>query len=279
VHPTAGSSIEAQRTDHLGGLSRGPDGGGRVLLTGPGDNQADVKAMRALGLDAWVDPYVRIGPPDDVGGAWDLLDGLAAREPGWLLVTSPRAYPAWAGIVGHERLRCALVAAVSRGLRAAGVGVGTIRSLPEMRWPPPIVASAPSGASLAQDLVSFGPSRALLPQSEIATGGLVGGLAARGWDVLARAVYTTTPVVDRPESAAAVEAGAVGVIVLRSPSAVDGLLAHARPGEGVILVAGGATTAAAAHRRGLPVRVSTGPRPEQVAAMVRACLVDAGKSR
>jgi uroporphyrinogen-III synthase len=255
---------------------RVPAGLAPVLLIGPGDNSADAAAIKDLGLEVWVDPYLIVGPPADPRGAHELLSGLAAPEPGWLLVTSARAFPAWAGIVGADRLMCALRQAAGRGWRAAGVGRATVGSLPELPWPEPLVASSPSGRGLAVDLVALGPSTAVIPQSEIAVQSLVRGLTENGWEVLARPVYTTKTVADRPKSAVAVRDGQVRVIVVRSPSAVVALTDHVVPASGVILVAGGSTTAAAAAARGLPVRVAAGPRPEQVAASVRDALADAG---
>lgn len=242
-----------------------------VLLVRPDRNEADAQALRAVGLEPWIDPYLRVGPAADPTGARDLLAALQAAGVGtWLVVTSPRAVPAWAGTVGADALTEAIAGAVGRGLRLAAVGTATARALPTDA--PVLVPDRATAADLVMALrgqVGAGPGTALVPAGDRARPELGAGLGDAGWQVLDRVVYRTEPVAD-PPSAGALARGEVDAVLLRSPSAVAAVLAHQVPAA-TLLVAVGPTTAAALAATGREHLVADG-EPDEVAAAVASAL-------
>lgn len=261
-------------SDRPGHQDRPPhrlSGRGRVLLIRPDGNDRDALALAAQGLTTWVDPYLRTTACADPTGAEELLNGIGAIRPAtprttWLIATSPRAYPAWSMLVGPARLEAAVASAAASGLRACAVGAATARSLPKPAWPPPLVPQIPTVAGLVTELSRIAPGLAIAPQSAIAGPELAERLLSLGWDVLARAVYETVVVPERPSSADSVEGGHVAAVVLRSPSAVEALLHHSTPAAGVRLIAAGPTTARALAIHGLACVQAIGPSPREVAA-------------
>lgn len=250
-----------------------PTGPDVVLLIGPGDNRADVVAVRASGLRPLVDPYLGVAACADPSGALDLVGALTGTD-GWVLVASPRAYPSWAQLVGSAVLLDSLQSCAGRGWRGGAVGPASAATLPRCGWGAVTLGEPQSARGLIDAIAEYGPARAVIPQSAIARPDLVAGLQALGWDVIARPVYRTVTTAGRPASAPAVANGEVAAIVLRSPSAVAALLRHTTPSPRVLFVAGGATTADAARAAGLEVTVSDSPDPAAVAAAVRAGLTD-----
>ncbi len=239
----------------------------RVLLVRPDRNEDDSHALRSVGLDPQVDPYLRVTPLQDPSGGVELLEAVRTAGGGdWLFATSPRAREAWASLVGSAVLAAAVREAAGRGMRAAAVGPASARTLVEV---PDVVLP---GRATARDLVArmseYPPGRALIPVSAIARPDLADGLRAAGWQVVVREVYQTLPA-EQPPSAEALVRGEIDAVVLRSPSAVEAVLSHPVP-EGVLLVAVGPVTAAAVENRG---RVCV--RVEGDAAEVAAAVRDA----
>lgn len=282
---------------------------GRVLLVRPDGNEADAAALRERGLTPWIDPYLVVRPARDPSGARELLSALADERPTdqvtWLIVTSPRAFPGWAQLVGERELGIAVAArcASSRtgdgstaskgayglpgqsspglawaggGLRAAAVGRASAATLPGPLAQSALLATRASAAGLLAALAGEPPGRAIIPASEIARPELAAGLRERGWEVIVRSVYETARVEQPPVSASAVSAGHVAAVVLRSPSAVGALAAFTTPASNVRLVAAGGTTAAAVRARGWAVAAAEGPSPEAVAVAVLVALERGG---
>lgn len=250
-----------------------------MLLIRPDSNERDAHALACEGLSVWIDPYLQTAPAADPKGARELLQAVqelgAADSPrAWLIVTSPRAYPAWSALVGRDRLDAAIEAAAASGLRAGAVGPATALTLPDPGWPPPLVPAVATVTGLVAALSHVRAGLAIAPQSAIARPELTDSLTQLGWAVVARAVYDTIIVGQRPRSADAVRAGQVAAVVLRSPSAVEALLHHATPAPGVRLVAAGPATARALTLHGLDCIRTSGPSPAEVAA---ACALAVGR--
>lgn len=274
-----------------------------VLLVRPDSNGPDAAALAAVNLKAVIDPYLCVRPPTATGPAWQLLQALESIDADracWLVVTSARALPAWAEIVGRERLMGSLHAARASGLLVAAVGSSTAATIPGDR-PADLVATPPHAERLVAELLvagsvdsTWGPRRpvscdgrtgarptassnshrpmALLPQSEIARRTVDEGLRAAGWQVLKAPVYTTVTAPDRPDSAALIQSGVVAAVVLRSPSAVAAVHVHAVPHHSVAMVTVGPTTTRSA--RDMPWRLLSvdDTTPSAVAAALAAHL-------
>lgn len=260
--------------------------GGSVLLVRPDGNEADAAALREQLLLPWIDPYLVVRPVSDPAGARELLEALVTPEANrvtWLIVTSPRAVPAWSQLVGNSELERAVFEAtgverfnvrafVRPELRAATVGRASAASLPGRLAASAVIAAQPSAAGLLAALADEPPGRAIVPESTIARPVLVAGLRELGWDVVARSVYQTLPVEEPPVSATAVTAGRVVAVVLRSPSAARALARFATPDRQVRIVAAGETTAAAAREQHWNVLLADGLSAHAVAAAVAAGL-------
>ncbi|MGB8021167.1 MAG: uroporphyrinogen-III synthase, partial [Candidatus Nanopelagicales bacterium] len=139
-------------------------------------------------------------------------------------------------------------------------------TLPAPGWPPPLVPAVATVTGLVAALSHVQPGLAIAPLSAIAGPVLAESLAQLGWAVVARAVYETIIVRQRPSSADAVTNGLVAAVVMRSPSAVEALLHHAAPAPGVHLIAAGPTTARALALHGLACVQASGSSPAEVAA-------------
>lgn len=250
-----------------------PAGRAPVLLIRPDGNEADASALRALGLQPLIDPYLQVRPVTDAAGAEALLAALEPGRPGWLLLTSKRALPAWGHLVGQQPLLARLRNCAEAGWRVAAVGPATAATAPELSWPAPLVPQRATAADLAAAVVAAGaPARAVIPQGTIALAVLGQTLHGAGWEVFARAVYQTQPVTPSPPSALAVARGDIAAVVLRSPSAARALFTFGPPAPGVVLVAAGATTATSVRELGREPVLSVTPHARDVAAAVSAAL-------
>jgi hydroxymethylbilane synthase len=248
-----------------------------ALLVRAEGNGEDVQALVAQGIPALCDPYVRSAP---VEGEAALLAGLLSEAlvagsvgDSWLIATSPRAVSAWlAG--GGAALRQAIAEAAAAGMRAAATGLATADTLVDLGFADVFVPEHASAEDLVALLADVPPGRAFFPRSSVALRTLPDGLREHGWVVDEAAVYDTAPVPDRPGSAALVEDGTVDVVVLRAPSAVRALTAHARVPGSTLVVCSGRTTAQAAVEAGLAVAaVADSPAPLDLATAVSAAVV------
>ena len=251
-----------------------------VLLVRSEGNSTDADALRALGIPSISDPFIRISPRVDDPAAADLLSALQRAAAGdeavrtWLIATSPMAVPSWLASLPGEDLTRLARAAESAGVRTAATGERTAGTLRDIGFESVLVPSEDaSAAGVLAALESEPTGRALLPRGNLALPTLPNGLRERGWRVDEAVVYDTVAVPDRPGSADLVENGEVAAVVLRSPSAVAALIAHARVPDGVAVVCSGTTTADAAREAGLRVTaVSRTPTPSGLAEAVAAAL-------
>lgn len=244
-----------------------------VLLVRPDGNEADAAALARAGVPTLVDPYLTVTPVDDPRPATELLERLVAVRPdesGWLVLTSPRTVAAWAALVGPAALRDGLLQARAAGLRIAAVGPASAATLPAG-----VTADLVGGSTsrrLAEQLVRTGSGTAFVPGSVIARPDLPQTLTAAGWRVGTLAVYDTVPVTQRPASADLVEQSQVAGVVLRSPSARRALAVHASVPPQLLLLAVGASTAAACREQPGHVVEVLGTGAAQVARGVLSAL-------
>jgi uroporphyrinogen-III synthase len=180
----------------------------------------------------------------------------------WLVFTSANAVEAV-----ETRLRdLAIPAGRMAGARVATVGPGTARVLRDRLgieaelYPEEYLAEA-----LADQLVSRGAQRVLVPQAEQARETLVRILETNGLEVEAVAAYRTVLGSGGVDVPGLLRSGRVDAVVFASPSAVDNMAARFDRENGdwddlkrVCLACIGPVTSAAAERKGLQVQVMAG---------------------
>jgi len=137
-----------------------------------------------------------------------------------------------------------------------------------------------SAQGLIENLSTIAPGRAIFPRGDLALRTLPEGLRELGWEVDEGVVYQTSSVAERPASAQLIEQGLISAVVVRSPSAVRALIAHARVPDSVPIVCAGRTTASAAVEAGLSVAaIATSPSSADVARAVATLLGSASKNQ
>jgi uroporphyrinogen-III synthase len=233
---------------------------GTVILTRDAERNAPIRwALEARAIRVIEMPCVRTEIADRSVLA-RAVGALTERE---LLVLTSRAAVAAIGAVVDPATIRAEVAAIGPAT-AADAGAAGMRVT--------FVAARAGGATLGADL-PLPSGDVVLARSDRAASELPRMLRARGARVREIVAYRTVagPTGDVRAASAAVAAGRA-VVVLTSPSAVDGLLA-AVPSDrarGAAIVAIGPTTAAAVRERiGAEPLVAAAPTPD---AIVRAVL-------
>jgi len=242
---------------------RGPLAGRHIVVT-QGKSHAGVAArLRALGALVVEAPAIEIAPPADVHPFEDALRRLDGYD--WLAFTSANAVDAV-----REGLRRLGVAApgVPARLRFASVGKATSKALTAAfpgASPPLEPAEDWSAAGLLRAFAAIDPiGHVLLPVSDRARTELADGLRARGARVEFVVAYRTLPSATfGPALEAALQRG-VDLVLLSSPSAVEGASAALGPRtDNVPVLAIGPTTEAAARGAGFRVTgVAASPSPE-----------------
>ena len=234
-----------------------------ILLVRPDHNEADEKALSAVGLETLTRPVLQVIQPADPTEAQKLAKRMTRG--GTLFLTSPRTWKLWSALVpGIDAL---LDAGLAKGLQIWTVGARTASSVPTRAKKAVHTGSGVSAADLLTELDGVPAGTALLPQSALARPTLAWGLGLRGWQVHTAEVYSMVPV-DDPDLP---EASEIDAVVLRSPSAVRALSDHLTPGCVPVFTVG-PTTTEAARELGWDPRVVEETAPEAVAAAVRAGL-------
>jgi hydroxymethylbilane synthase len=236
-----GSTPEASR--QLAGLT--------VLVTGTDALVARVeREVTERGGEPVVVPTIEIVPPADRRPLDEAITDLREGAFDWVVFTSGQGVVA----VGDA------IAALPDTTRVAAIGEATAAALRDYGVDPAVVAAESHGEGMVAALdgrIEAG-QRVLLPVSSRARPVVLDGLTAIGADMTRVDAYDTH-IVSEPSSEvlALVESGAVGAMLLASPSAVEGFLVQ----FGTLLpvlsaasfVAIGPVTAAAMQERGLPV--------------------------
>lgn len=245
-----------------------------VLLVRSEGNDADSESLAALGVPAISDPYVQIAARRGGDDAVRLRDRLNdSGEGDWLVVTSPMTVSSWAAAVGEKELMAAAQRAAAAGVRAAATGERSAQTLRAIGFTDVTVPENKSAGGLVEVLSAVQGGNALFPAGNLALRTLPEGLREHGWAVDEAVVYDTRIVDDEPASTALIESGEIAAIVLRSPSAVRGLVAFITPPEGIAIVCAGQTTSQAAREAGLRVDiVASSPSSADVAVAVASIM-------
>ncbi len=229
----------------------GPLGGRTVVLTRTGSRARGlVVALEAAGAGVVeVSLTEQVDPAD--GGAALRAAAADVRDHAWVVLTSVNAAERFAGALRDARdLGTARVAAVgpstAAALRRAGIEAD-------------LVPSAHSAQGLVDAFPVAGGSasrRVLFPCADLAPGTVMAGLGAKGWEVRRVEAYRTVPR-PAPSPGLVARVSDADALVLTAPSSLRALQEWRGPDGGPAplpphIVCIGPTTAAAAHRAGLP---------------------------
>ena len=274
-----------------------PLAGARVLITrSPERSLALVDALQEAGASALLLPLIDFERAPDQHSLDVACDALGAGAFDWLVVSSATTVHVLTAKAAERGLSPAQW--IPPATRIAAVGAATRRLLEDRGLE---VALTPEDEQSAAGLLAVWPGgdgKVLLPQADIASPRLAGGLSAAGSNVTAVTAYRTVdypaaaerrlaiPAVsggaDRqppsyalltPEIAAAeLAAGRLDAVIAASPSAAR-RIHELSPLRGCRLVAIGRSTADQADALGLPVAaIAAEPSPDGLVAAVVAAL-------
>ncbi len=236
----------------------GADGGRlldhvRIAVTRSGErNAALTDALRAAGATVHELPLTRIESLDQ----WSLCDALRQLTSyDWVLLTSVNA-------VDHvARALTAQSAEQLRNCKLAVVGAATASAAEARGWEPTVVPARFASDALVDVLstrADVDGARVLYPAAEGARDVLPAGLRALGAVVDVVTIYRSVPDPDgQVQLCALAAAGALDLVTVAAPSAVDALL-DAVPAEmarRLPVACIGPVTARAARLAGFPVKV------------------------
>ena len=232
--------------------------GRRILVTRRSAQSGSlVGALTALGATVVEVPLIALEPPEDAGPLDRALGRLASYE--WLAFTSANAVEA----VGESLARRG--AAVPAEVRLASVGPATSQAIRE-RFAGRRVDLQPVSQYRAEGLVEafrgldLAGRHVLLPVSDRARDTLAAGLRAQGADVDAVAAYRMVTPDDARHRLEQSLAEGIDLVLLASPSAVEGLLhALGERARGLAVGVIGPVTEQAARDAGLDVRLVASP--------------------
>jgi uroporphyrinogen-III synthase len=230
--------------------------GKTVLLTRSAEDGARwAKRLRSLGVRPIVFPCIRCEPIGNATVAKEFRQALEGAS--WLAVTSRR------GVLRAQEL---LQADLPGNVSVAAVGPRTAEAAWSCWGRVDLVAGQGTGRSLAEDLASWQSERQADARTTVVVAAAEGGrrgleeaLEPLGVQVLRFAVYRTVPA--PPEDPRTdLDHEGVDVILLASPSAVEGLLARADVPDSAQIISIGPTTTAAARAAGLQVAAEASRR-------------------
>jgi len=227
--------------------------GRRILVTRRSEQAGSlVAALAALGATVVEVPLIAHQPPVDAGPLDDALGRLARYD--WLAFTSANAVEAVAARLA--RLGATLPATV----RLASVGPTTAQAIAE-QLTGRRADLQPTSEYRAEGLVESFRShdlagrRLLLPVSDRARDALAAGLRAQGAVVETVVAYRTVTPEDARARLERTVAEGIDLVVLASPSAVEGLVAALGVrARGLAVAVIGPVTERAARESGLDVR-------------------------
>jgi uroporphyrinogen-III synthase len=236
--------------------------GRRILVTRRSAQSGSlVDALSALGATVVEVPLIALEPPQDAGPLDRALGRLASYE--WLAFTSANAVEA----VGERLAR--LGTTVPAPVRLASVGPATSQAIRE-RFAGRRVDLQPVSQYRAEGLVEafrgldLAGQHVLLPVSDRARDTLAVGLRAQGADVDAVAAYRMVTPDDARHRLEQSLAEGIDLVLLASPSAVEGLLhALGDRAHGLAVAVIGPVTEQAARDARLDVRLVASPATAQ----------------
>jgi hydroxymethylbilane synthase len=250
------------------GLERGRQlHGMRVLVTGTDELVAGASGEVARrGGEPVAVPTIRISPPEDAEALAAVAAMLERGDADRVVFTSSQ---------GVAALETALTRMPLRSVAVAAIGEATASRLRDLGVEPDLVAARSQAEGLLAELrdrVAPG-ERVVLPVSSRARSVLADGLHALGVEVIRVDAYATEIITEPdPGTEALIADGAIGAVLLASPSAVEGFVRQygtLLPAmSGATFVAIGPVTASAMRSHGLPVH-AVAPRPA-AAGMVEA---------
>ena len=234
---------------------------GRTVLVPRGGERGAAWAheIELRGGRAVIAPLVSIVPPSDPRPLHEAVEGLAAREYGWLALTSVNAVHALTAL-----------GAQLGGARVAVVGEVTAQAAREAGWTVDLVPQRRTAAGLLaawrEGDAALGErgTRVLLPLSALAADTLETGLAELGFRPDRVDAYDVAPLEPAAAVVADVAAGRVDAIILSSGSVARRVAEAFGPVPASVTIACiGEPSASAAREAGLTVHAvasrSTGP--------------------
>ena len=239
-----------------------------VLLIRADANESDAEALKAVGLESVIGPYIKIAKATSATDAVTLLGAIKTAQPNtWLIATSANAMRCLAELVGEANLRNAMQ---NPNLRFASVGERTAKALVSLGAQMVAAPEQADSQSLSQLLVELSPGTAIIPSGQLAMKELPAALTGAGWQIISGVVYTTVTVATEPSTAAAARNGDFSAVIFRSPSAARAFLQFV-PKPAMPMIAAGFTTAKVLEDWGLQaISVALNPTPEAVAQATKA---------
>ena len=248
--------------------------GWRVLVPRP-EGSADELAerLRRVGAEPVLAPLIEIRAQSGSSEMRRAVDELAVGAFDWVAFTSVAAVSATL----DAARRAGLAWPVGGGTRVAAVGRSTAGALQRAGIAVDLV---PDGAGSARSLVAAWPVEAegrsvLLPRSDRALPELPDALRRKGYRIRETVAYRTVTLPVPAAVARDLVTGRIRAVLLTSPSTA-GALTDVPIAPDVVLVAIGASTAAAARDAGLVVAV-TATQPSAaglVDALTRVSVTD-----
>lgn len=233
----------------------------RVLLIRPNRNELDAVQIKALGFEPVIDPYLRIDRVENPAGVARMLSALKTPTRKWFVNSSLNAFDNF----NAQLPKGAFAALDPTAIRFAAIGPSTREQLQANGVVEVVTAVDTTGQSLAETMLELEKMPLVIPSGNIPMRALPNQFEALGLPVMAEIVYQTSPVTERPASAALVDKGEIDAVVFRSPSAVRAFLAlHPKPRLNLICL--GPTTATELRRHSLKPAVIA-PRGDLLAAL------------
>jgi len=232
--------------------------GRTILVTRPRQEALELaRELEGRGARVLVAPTIEIHPAEDDEPLTRAIIGLAEGRFEWLVVTSQAGVRALAdaGLEGVEG-------------KIAAVGEGTAERLRALGLEPALVPSTFTTEALARAMPA-GRGEVLLARADIASDGLEGALAAKGWTPIRVEAYRTELAAALPpEARQALDAGRVDAITFTSASTVRGFVRLAGVPKGPKIVCIGPVTAEEARLSGMTVDAEA--RPHTIDGLVAA---------
>ena len=237
-----------------------------VLLIRAAGNENDRRALKQVGIESVIDPFLKITPAKDPAGAFELLAELkSTKEPIWVVATSANSLRYWAQIVGVEKLKSEF--GTNQKLRFATIGSSTAQIFREFGAQVVLQPNLATGKNLLGELMQMPRAQAIMPIGNLTLRLVQEGLIAGGWRVSALIVYLHGPVDAVPESVSGVEKGEFAAVILRSPSAVRAFLQFV-PNPKLPLICGGINAATELQKAGLTAAaILEDPEPTALAEL------------
>jgi uroporphyrinogen III methyltransferase / synthase len=234
-----------------------PLNGRRVAVTrSASDADQLATLLRLNGAVPVILPLVGVEAATDLDELTAAISRLSTYD--WVVFTSANAVR----VVQAELQRSGVVAGV-RPLRTAAVGPATARAVIDLLgWSVDVVPDDFIGAALPSAMAVVAPLRGasvLWPRAAAAQDVLPRELTAAGAIVDAPVAYYTVARIDAArELTRLLSEAALDVVTFTSPSAVNCLASISTDTGAAVVAVIGASTAAAARQKGLPVHVEPG---------------------